>query len=225
MASYTLNLATVEHCPPVRQLQEALEEYGLPESEEFGVLNCTASDTAVFATVLRKTQQAYQRLDATGGEVLTESVEKVLVYPIGVFPRTGRLEVYEGAARGIEQIGAFFAGGLALPTVVAPIEVDLPAAVETLRRQSDQFQLKGIRVSEYAHDSYMSGPYAPKFLESEHGLEFLKEYADFVTSAACRFRVSRGQATVTLRPKACFRFSLNHEEDLPAVQAILRKLV
>ncbi|MBN1942854.1 MAG: hypothetical protein JW849_06115 [Phycisphaerae bacterium] len=225
MASFKLNLATITNCPAIKDLAEALEEYALPEAEEFGVLNCTAGESAVFATVLRKTQQAIQRLDAKSGEVLTDAVEKVAVYPIGVFPKKGLLEVYEGPATAIEQIGAFFASGLALPTVVSPIDLDIPAAVDKLRSQAEHFQLKSIRVSQYAHDSYMAGPYAPKFLDSEHGMDFLREYVDSVTAASCRFRTPNGQATVTLSPKACFRYSLSNEDDQPAVQAVLRKLI
>lgn len=225
MASFKLNLATITNSPPVKDLAEALEEYGLPENEEFGVLNHTAAEAAVFATILRKTHQAIQRLDAKTSEVLTDAVEKVTVYPIGVFPRRGVLEVYEGSATGIEQIGAFFASGLALPTVVAPIDLDIPAAIDKLRAETDRFQLKSIRVSEYAHSSYMSGPYTPKFLDSEHGMDFLREYVDYVTSANCRFQAPNGKVTLTLSQKACFRYSLNNEDDQPAVQAILRKLI
>ncbi len=225
MATFKLNLATIGSCPSVKDLSEALEEYGLPETEEFGVLNYTSAEAAVFATILRKTNQAIQKLDAKTGEVLTDAVEKVTVYPIGVFPQRGVLEVYEGSATGIEQIGAFFASGLALPTLVAPIDLDIPSTIEKLRSQTERFQLKSIRVSEYAHSSYMCGPYAPKFLDSEHGMDFLREYVDYVTSANCRFQAPNGKVTLTLSPKACFRFSLNNEDDQPAVQAVLRKLV
>ncbi|MBN1555894.1 MAG: hypothetical protein JXA11_14215 [Phycisphaerae bacterium] len=225
MASFKLNLATINNCPSIKDLTEALAEYHLPEAEEFGVLNHTAGEGAVYATILRKTHQAIQRLDAESNEVLTDAVEKVTVYPIGVFPKRGLLEVYEGSATGIEQIGAFFASGLALPTVVSPIDLDIPSAIDKLRAETDRFQLKSIRVSEYAHNSYMSGPYGPKFLDSEHGMDFLREYVDYVTSANCRFQAPNGRATVTLSPKACFRFSLNNEDDQPAVQSILRKLI
>lgn len=225
MASFKLNLATITNCPSAEDLAGALQEHGLPEMEEFGVLNHTATESAVFATILRKTHQAIQRLDAETSEVLTDAVEKVTVYPIGVFPRRGMLEIYEGAATGIEQIGAFFASGLALPTVVSPIDLDIPAAIDKLQSMTDRFGLKSIRVSEYAHNAYMSGPYGPKFLDSEHGMDFLREYVDYVTSANVRFQARNGRATVTLSPKACFRYTLGNEDDQSAVQSILRKLI
>jgi len=225
MATFKLNLATIDGCPAPKELAAAIEEYGLPENEEFGVLNCTASDTAVYATIIRKINQAIQKLDPETGDVATTAVEKVIVLPIGVFPQKQRLEVYEGPAGGIDQIAGFFASALALPTVTNVIELDIPAAIDKLRGSTERFQLKSIRISEYAHNSYMMGPYAPKFLETESGMDFLGKYVEFVTSASVKFQGPSGRVTVTLSPKACFRFSLANEEDKPAIQALLRKLI
>ena len=70
----------------------------------------------------------------------------------------------------------------------------------------------------------MTGAYAPKFMDSQHGQEFMEEYAEQMVSASVKFAAPTGRATVTLTPKACFGFSCN-EDDQPAVQSILRKLV
>jgi len=90
-------------------------------------------------------------------------------------------------------------------------------------KSTEKFQLRSVRVSDYAHSSFMSGPYAPKFLDSQHGRDFLEEYAEAVTAAGVRFACPGGRATVSLTPKACFGFSCS-EEDQPFVQALLRKL-
>ncbi len=152
------------------------------------------------------------------------AVEKVTVYPFAIKPSTEVLEVYAGSSAGIEQVGLFLSGSLALPTVVDPIEVDIPSAIEKLARNTEKFQHRSIRVSEYAHNSYMSGPYAPKFLDSQHGVDFLDEYAEFVAAASVRFAGPTGRVNVKLSPKACFSYSCN-EDDQPTVQSILRKLV
>ena len=224
MATFKFNLASLDHCPDPKTVVEAMEEFGLPDGDEFGVLNSTASDKAIYATVIRRTQQAVQRLDDETREVLTTAVEKVSVLPMGLFPARQRLELYEGTASSIEQIGAFLGSALALPAVVNPIEVDVVSAVRRLREQTERFQLRAARIREYAHSSYVAGPYGPKFLDSESGLEFLEEHAEDVTSASVRFQGPGGRATVTLAPNACFRYSLANEDDKPAIQSLLRKL-
>ena len=225
MSSFKLNLATIDGCPEPRQLAEAIEGYGLPTDEEFGVLHCSAGPQAVYASIVRKTNQETKRLDVETAEILTTAVEKATVLPIGIFPQRGVLEVYEGSASGIDQIANFLASALALPTVVTGIELDIPAAIDKLQANTQKFQLRSVRVSDYAHDSYMCGPYSPKFLDSQHGMDFLREYVDFVTAANVSYRGPNGRVTVSLSPKACFRYSLANEDDKPAVQAILRKLI
>jgi len=188
------------------------------------VLSCSATDEAAWATIIRKTHQAVQKLDPETQEVTAAAVEKVTVYPFAVRPASEVLEVYAGSAAGIEQVGVFFASCLALPTVVEPIELDIPAALDKLANGTQRFQLRSLRVSDYAHNAYMAGPYAPKFLDSEHGKDFLEEHADSVQSAAVRFQGPSGRVNVTLSPKTCFGFSCN-EDDQTAVQSILRRLV
>ena len=224
MASSRLNIARIRGCPAPAAVIEALEDFGLPESGEYAVLNHSAGTGAVYATVVRRTQQTLQRLDSEAREVVAAPVEKATVLPFGVNPGKEVLEVYAGSASAIEQVGEFLSGGLALPAVIDPIELDILSAIEKLSGTTKHFQLRSARVSEYAHNSYMSGPYGPKFLDTVHGTDFLGEYAEYITAAAVRFAGPTGRATVTLSPKACFSFSCN-EEDETAVQTILRSLV
>jgi hypothetical protein len=224
MASFKLNIASIQGCPDPSEVDQALAEFGLPDTEEFGVLHHNATPDAVFATIIRKSQTAVPKLDAENREVTAAPVERVTVYPFAVQPRTERLEIYAGSASGIEQIGVFLASGLALPVVVEPLELDIPAAITYLLENTKRFQLKSVRVSEYAHNAYMSGPYAPKFLDTEHGREFLEQYADFVAGAQVRFQMPAGRANATLTPKACFSYSCN-EDTQAEVQSILRKLL
>lgn len=223
MASFRLNVARIRGCPPPEEVVEAMEEFGLPDSEEYGVLDVSATGKSVFGTVVRKSQQAVQRLDAEAREVTAEAVERVTVYPFGLRPDAEVLEVYAGSAGSIEQMGVFFSSCLALPTVVEAIKLDILGAVDKLRKSTEKFQLRSVRLSDYAHNSFMSGPYAPRFLDTQHGRDFMEEYAEVVTAAGVRFTCPGGRATVALSPKACFRFSCS-DEDQPFVLSILRKL-
>lgn len=224
MASFRLNIARIANCPPPDKLAEALAAFGLPDKEEFGVLNHTANSQAVFATIIRKSTQAVQKLDAKTKEVTSSAVEKVAIYPFAVKPSPGILEVYSGSAAGIEQVGAFLSSSLALPVEVSTIELDVLSSVEKLMKNTQRFQLRSVRISEYSHSSYMTGPYSPKFLDNEHGREFLEEYSEFLAAASVRFAVKTGKANVSLSPKACFSYSCN-EDDQGEVQGILRTLL
>ncbi len=224
MASFKLNIARIQGCPDPAELARRLEEFGLPESEEFGVLNHTATPETLFATIVRKTQTAMQRLDEEHAQITSAPVEKVTAYPFGLRPAGEVLEIYAGPVSGIEQVGVFFSSCLGLPTVVEPIEIDVIDSVRKLRELTKRFALASVRVSEYAHNSYMAGPYAPKFLDTEHGLEFMEEYADFLSSARVRFQGPSGRASVNLTPTSSFSFSCK-EDDQPEVQSILRKLI
>ena len=224
MASFRLNIARIQGSPAPAAIDAAMAEFALPDTEEFGVLSHSATEETCFATIIRKTRQAIQKLDAETQEILTDTVEKVTVYPFAIRPGTETLEIYAGGVAGIEQIGVFMASCLAMPTVVDPITLDVISAIDKLANSTQRFQLKSIRVSDYAHNSFMAGPYAPRFLDTEHGKDFLYEYADHVQSAAVRFQGPSGRVTVNLTPKACFRFSCD-EEDQTDVQSVLRKLI
>ena len=95
--------------------------------------------------------------------------------------------------------------------------------MQKLSKETQRFQLRAARISEYAHNSFMSGPYAPKFLDTQHGLDFMEGYADYITSASVRFAGQNGRINVTLSPKACFSYSC-HEDDQTVAQTLLRKL-
>jgi len=223
MASFKLNIGRIRQCPAPEALGAAMEEFGLPDGEPFGVLNHSVTQSACFATIARRTQQTLQTLDASTQEVTSAMVEKVTVYPIAIFPRQGTLEIYAGSVTGIEQIAGFLGSSLALPTIVDPIDLDIPGAIEKLSGMCERFRLEGVRVRDYAHNSYMAGPYAPKFLDGQHGLDFLNQHIDDVVSARVAFFSETGKVSVTLSPKAAFAFSCN-EDDESNVQSILRKL-
>jgi len=224
MASFKMNIARIKGCPSPKKVGELMGKFGLPPTEEYGVLNHQATDTTIFATIIRKTQQTVQRLNPETNELTSDVVERVTVYPFGIKPDTEQLEVYAGSAAAIEQVGAFLSNCLALPVVVEAIEIEVPDALEKLAKHTKNLQLRSLRVSEYAHNSFMIGPYTPKFLDSEHGKEFLDQYADFITTASVRFAGSKGKVTASLSKKACFGFSC-HEDDVSVVKSILRKLV
>jgi hypothetical protein len=225
MATYKLNIATLDNAPPVDKLAETLDAFGLPEDDPFGVLTSSSSSAAAFATVIRRVTQTVQTLDPAGPDITSAAVEKVHLLPMGLFPKRGVLELYDGSATSIEQVAEFLASSLALPTVVNAIPLDIPAAIGKLRESTETFQLRGVRITDYAHNSYMLGTYGPKFLDTEHGIEFLAEYAEFVQTATVRFQAPAGRVNLTLCPTAFFRFSLSEDDDQPAVQAILRKLL
>ncbi len=224
MASYKLNIARMRGCPDPQQVVAAMQEYGLPRDEEFGVLHQTVAGESVTAAIVRRTRQVVQSLDVENREVTATAVDKAVVFPFSVYPKRELLEIYAGSATAIEQVGVFFSGTLTFPTVTEAIELDLPQVLEKLAELTNKFQLVSVRITDYAHSSYVMGAYAPKFTDTQHGTDFMEKYQAAMASAKVRFQLQHGRANVTLTPKACFSFSCD-EEDRAEVQMLLRKLV
>jgi hypothetical protein len=224
LASFKINFATCKGLGDPKDIVAAMEGFGLAETEEIGVLHASAAPGAAFGTLVRRTNLAVQVLDAKTREVVSRSVERVTLLPFGAFPKTNRLEVYAGGGSAIKEVSAFLSSGLAMPVVSDFIELDLLSAVESLAKETPKFQLRGIRVSDYAANSYMIGPYAPKFMDTDHGLKFLQEYAEVLKTVQVRFAGPSGRATATLTPNACFSYACSNEDDQPHVQKVLRKL-
>ena len=223
MATYKINIAACRGLDEPAAMVKAMEAYGLAESEAMGVLHASVAGGAAFGTLVRRTNVAIQRVDAKTRELVSQSVEKVTLIPFGAFPQAEQLEVYAGSAGTIKEVEAFLGGALTMAVAVDPIELDVQTAVEKLMKSTQKFQLRAIRVSDYAANSYMIGPYAPKFMDTEHGLKFLEQYAEAIQTAQVRFAGPGGRAAATLTPAACFSYSCP-EDDQPHVQQILRKL-
>jgi hypothetical protein len=224
MASYRLNFARIQGCPKPAELGKLMEDFGLPESEEYGIINHSVADAACFGTLVRRTVVTFQKIEPPSAEITSGQIEKVTVYPFAVIPGKELLEIYAGSATGIKEIGAFFSSCLELATVVEPIEVDVPSAIEKLAKETKKFQLRSVRASDFAHNSFMIGPYTPKFADFQHGKDFLEQYAEATKSASVRFQGPTGKVTVSITPNACFAYSCN-DDDPPTVKAILRSLV
>ena len=218
-----MNFATCRGLGEPGEIVEALERFGLAETEEVGVLHADGAGPAAFGTLVRRTNLTIQRVDAETREVLTDVVERVALLPFGAFPGQERLEVYAGGSSAVEQVGAFLATGLGMAVVTDPIELDLVGAIEKLMNETSKFQLRAVRATDYAANSYMIGTYAPKFMDTDHGLQFMEQYAEALKSVQVRFAGSSGRATATLAPNACFSYSCP-EDDQPEIQQILRKL-
>lgn len=224
MASFKINFATCKGLGEPSVLAAAMEEYGLAETEEIGVLHASAAAGAAFGTLVRRTNLSVQKVNPESKEVTSSTVERISLIPFGAFTKHERLEVYAGSAASVEEVGTFFSGALAMSTVTERIELDLLSVVERLMKTAQKFQLRSVRVTDYAADSYMIGPYAPKFMDTDHGLKFLEQYAEALKSVQVRFAAPTGRGTATLTPNAAFSYSCN-EDDQPAVQQMLRELL
>ena len=224
MASFKINFATCKGLGEPKEIVSAMEEFGLAEGEPIGVLHATESPAAAFGTLVRRTDLAVQTIDPKTHEVLTETVERATLLPFGAFSKAGRLEVYTGGVSALQDVGEFLAGALGMAVVTDPIELDLQSAVERMMKSVSKFQLRAVRVTDYAASSYMIGPYAPKFMDTDHGLKFMQEYAEVLKTVELRFSGPSARVSTTLRPNGCFNYSCQ-DDDQPKVQQILRKLI
>jgi len=224
VASYKLNIASCRGLPAADEIVRGLEEFGLAEGEPYGVLDASQGSGAAFGTLIRRTNMPVKRIEPKTRQVLTEAVERVALVGFGAFPAAERLEAYAGSASALKDVDALLTTGLALAVVTDPIELDVLSCVEKLMKNTQRFQLRSVRVTDYAANSYMIGAYVPKFMDTDHGLQFLEDYAEALKSAQVRFAGPTARVNLTITPNACFSYSCS-EDDQPAVQEIVRKLL
>jgi len=224
MASFRLNVATIRGLPSTQKLLSAMKAFGMPPDEEFGVLSHAADRLSLTATIVHRSSQAIHQLDRARRNVISAPVERIVAYPLRVAPAKGRLEIYHGSPNGIERIHAFLSKHLSVPATIERIQLDVARAAEKLSGRVDHFQLRSVRLHAYSHNPYMIGRYSPRFLDTEHGLEFLAEHDEGVLAATVRFASKNGRVGATLTRNACFAYSCN-EDDREGVQALLRRLV
>jgi len=212
MPSFVLNIARIRGCPEPKALAKLLTDWGKPQGEEFAVLACAVAQASVSVSLVRTSRSTVQRLDAKTGELTDAEVERATMLPFAVKPGQQTLEVYAGSFAGIERVGAFLSACLALPVTV-----------EAILAKQHRAQLRSVKVSDFSANSYMTGAYGPKFLDTQHGQDFLAEHAAGITAATVRFSAHAGRVNLTLRPNCCASYS-GSEDDQPEVQSILRGL-
>ena len=116
MATFKINFAMCRGLADPKEIVTAMEEFGLAESEEIGVLHADAASGATFGTLVRRTNVAVQKLNPESREVFTENVERVALIPFGLFTNDDRMEVYAGSGSAIQEVAAFLSSGsLLLP--------------------------------------------------------------------------------------------------------------
>jgi hypothetical protein len=223
MASFRLNVARIRGLPPVKDIVSALKQFGMPAKGEFGVISYAGTADSVTAEIIHRSRELVGRLDPTGQKVIPTPVERIIAYPFQVSPAKERLEIHAGAANGIEKIGTFMASHLSLTVTTELVELDVVRAVGKLSSRVERFRLHSVRLEGYAYNSYMVGTYSPRFLDSEHGLEFLAEHDEGVLSACVRFVGPNGRVSLIITRNACFTYSCE-EADQDFAKTVLRRL-
>ena len=223
MASHTLNIARIRGCPKAAELRKLLADYGVQPDAGYAVLDVAKGGAFVRGTLVALVAQQYPHLDDEAEQLDTQQVEKAVALPFAIWPDKQRLEISAGGKTGIEEVGAFLASELALSTVVDAVEIDLVDAVEKLTKTASRFQLWQATIGLYAASSYVCGKYTPKFIDTDHGLKLLEEYAEAADAVVVRF-IEASRVSLTIRPTGCFSFSLKDEEDYDQVTKILREL-
>lgn len=224
MDPHTLNIARVTGLPSLKALGSAFAIFGVPADGLFGVINPTTSRDFVSATLIFRCSQTVRRIEPTTAAVVTAEIDKVAVYPFTVYPAKGVIEVRAGGINGLSRIQDFLTACLSTAVIVEPVELDISIAARKLNSQTERFLVRSVRVAHFAAKSHMSGPYSPRFTDSDFGMDFIDAHADSITTANVRFAASAGTVALTLNSRSCFKYSCN-EDDSISVQNILRRLV
>ena len=236
MPSFQLHIARITPDMKPADIAKAVDHYADGQSRdpgrEFTVLNCHAYPQSGLVQISLARQvgcqiQSIAALDKKkpdAFELVTRDVLRVTPLDMAINTKLGLLETYGGGTGSIENASMFLAGALALAVLAEAQKIDVIKAIDWLTANVERLQVRRSDISDYSHNSYMIGPYAPKFLDSQHGLDFTQEYIAGVKKVAVRFSGPAGHIGLNLTAAASFTGTVKDEDDLPHAQSICRKI-
>ena len=236
MPSYQLHLASIAGVDDGPSLIAAVKEYAAGQTavvDNYVVLSVDGGERAVTMDLAYCTAKKITILRPSSGDKSTSKspdlgmdvgqVGVAVPLTIAICTSAGRLKTCGPGVRSLEMANEFLAGALAWPVLSNPIAVDIEKAIDHLVANTERTMIRAASVSDYSHNSYMIGGYAPKFLDSQHGLDFAHEYIEAMTSVSVQFAGPTGKVSVKLTGSASFSFSCQ-EDDRPYVEGMLTKL-
>lgn len=225
MGAYRLNLATCQGLLPAAALAARLEmlKPKADDDYEFAVLEVRAAESIVQADILVRSWRKVQQWDPDKKAMTEHEVRVEKVLPAMLWPEKELMATVSGGVRTLETVYVLLATELALPVVYSVVELDLLQAVQSLQKTQTRFQLKAVKHSEFASDSYTSGPFAPRFLDTVHGLEFVEEYQPAIQAVTCTFAGPSRRVRIVMRDQVGFSYSC-HDDDADAVKKVLMDL-
>jgi hypothetical protein len=217
--SYQINVADCAGLPSPDEVLTRMQEYGAPEQEEYRILYATQVEAVLSARVARMIRRAVTILNEDTHKF--EETSLLLARQIDLrLTAAGQLVTTTGGLVSLADAEILLGSCLGLPTIVERWTLDLQTVVEHMLRDTARCQLRTVNVGEYSHNSYMTGPYRPRFLDSIHGREFLEEYGEAAKDVRLRWQSGMGRASATIRPNGCVTYSCQ-ADDQPHVERML----
>lgn len=226
MASYKLNFGLLRF-PGVDELSEALEGFGIPEDASVGVLAYERQDKLVLATVCRRKAKKIRSMDRKKRRLREGEVNSYDEVPLRLEDgKNPMIRTYAGSGASLKAASEILEEISGKPAEIEPLTVDLVGNIITLSKAVECFTLGQVKLSEHWMDSQTGGPYLPKFLSTEHGLELVDGEDSFrkaVVEAAVSWRYGKRKVKVKLCGTASFAFSCK-DEDREAVVKLLESI-
>ena len=235
MPSYQIHYATVAGLPDASMIVDAVKLYGEKQAVaagEFVVLDVAGSKTAARIALAyvaaKKINGVRPGCGCDGGHekelgMDIEQVNVAIPFDLRLCTKNDQLKTYGPGVWSIEHSGVFLSGAMAFPTLISEIELKVEKSLEILCQKVDRLTIVGAEVSDYSHDRYMLGKYAPKFLDTDHGLDFVGEYVDSLKAITVQWPGASGKVRMKLTSAASFSFTA-HEDDFQQVEAICTHL-
>ena len=232
MPSFQMHIASIAGCDPdelVDRLKQFIEGQG-DSAREFVVLKYhrRKGSHAVRIDLARRIQCELQTIAAGPGGKLSLTATpaaRAVASTVLINTKAERIETYGPGSQSLDHAAdGFLINELGLPVLWERMKVDLSAAIDKLAAEVERLRIVNTGVGDYSHNSYMIGPYTPKFLDSQHGIDFLQEYIEGVKTVRVKFAGPAGPVGLSVKPVSSFSGSIRDEDDLAYVQSICRKL-
>ncbi len=230
MAAFKLNIGWLRGTPEIAKIHQAMGDFGCPNDEPDGLIDVgiKTDSTAVWGTWVTATQAVIKKLNRKDRMVEDKEVDKDLVYPFmirQVEPGIAVVETFAGSIKTLERLNDFLAARLAVTCEQQMLPIDLISFYNKVKAEQPKASLKSAKVSTYAANSKVAGPYSPKFLNSEEGIAFIEEVADeaLVKSIQIVYPGPSGKVSISVSPDGGISFSCK-QDDAATVRSDIRRL-
>jgi hypothetical protein len=226
VSSYKLNIgriAGVGAGMTPEAIEEAILSYPNGADEQFFRQDCRTMGNRVQGSIAVLQHASFHALERKSGGIEVAVVEKATTVPFAMFVRENRVETYAGSLKTLTDLDVF-CNECGVAMAIENVELELAECLAKLTEmQLPGFRLKQVKVTDFSANSFATGSYGPKFLDTAHGQEFVEQYAAGLVGLSVAWRTGNGKVGLSMVPRSCFSFSC-HEDDRDSLVAILREL-
>lgn len=230
MPQYTLNVAKVTGADTSLftkgdsdAIVLAMEEHGFSEGGPVGVAAVERTDDMIGFGLIVRTTKVVHKTDPKTLAVSESEVPDEKRVACALFPKSGRLEVYDGGMADRATAAAFIDAGIALGTQSVAMDTDVVGVVKKLLSAQDSAVVSRAKVGKVVLNGIGAGVFESKLNDVEAVSAYLQEHRQTIKWVDVQWPAP-GQGKITVRVETKGRVTFRCKGDVKqTVMADIRK--